>query len=245
MKRTFKKTIILMALLCFGMSVHAMAAEPLVYTGAETFVMPGAEGTVSQLGRAEGTANASKFENSYTAFGINIPEGCTLETFEKVLYDVDGSLKLYGYVPDMLLSTYAATAERPDPEMGDDDTMVMLCYFLGKTDAAGTPIDVGAYMQRVIGRLCQNDKLLPYIEVSERSLGRNNYLCQSLDYTKAIQSYYHSIYAGEAEHPAFDESFSYRAELYARDLGDKYYMIMYVKSGESFESAVDFTSYIY
>ena len=231
-----------MALLCPGMSIHAAAAEPLVYTGAEEFVMPGAVTSSDQIGRI---TSPSVFENDYTAFGLNIPEGCTVETFEDKLYDVDQSLKLYGYVPDLLLSTYAATVDKPDPELEDEDTMVLFSFFVGKTHADGTQRDITAYMQQVILNLCQNDKLGPYIDIGERRLGRNSYLCYSLDYTKAIQAYYHTVYAGRSEHPAFDERFSYRCELFGRDLGDKYYMVMFVKSGKQFESAADLTSYIY
>ena len=76
-------------------------------------------------------------------------------------------------------------------------------------------------------------------------LGGETYLSYRLDYTEAIQQYYHTVFAKYAEHPAFDERFSFRAELYCRDLGDKYYVLMYVKNGERFERTADLTSYIF
>lgn len=237
--------MIFMALLCTGISFDARAAEPLVYTeGSQSLSMP--DGASAMTGGQLGCMGSPQvFENDYTDFAISIPAGFTAELFNDVFYDVDGSLSLYGYVPDLLLSSYLTTAEAPDPEMPEDNTMVLMSFFIGKNRSDGQPRDLNAYMVSVIGNIIRNDKLLPYISISDASLGRNGYLAYKLDYTEALQTYYHTIFAGRAEHPAFDERFPFRAELYARDLGDKYYLILYVKSGEKFESSTDLTSYIF
>ncbi len=235
------------ALISLCTAFGALAAEPsVVYEGSGSLVMPGAE-TVMDGSEQFGRITApSVFENSYTGLSISIPQGYEAELGGETFYDPNGALALYGYVPDLLLSSYAAfTVDAPDPEMETDDTSVLMAYFLSKKGADGQDRDLNAYLEGVIGRLIRNDNLIPYIQKSDVQLGGETYLSYRLDYTEAIQQYYHTVFAKYAEHPAFDERFSFRAELYCRDLGDKYYVLMYVKNGERFERTADLTSYIF
>ena len=243
-------------LCCIGMSLHAYAAGPQAlykaYTG-ETVVqagegglsMPGYEpdGGSSQLGSI---SMPQVFQNSFAGFSISIPEGYEVQLGRDVLYDLDTAFMTYGYAPDLLLSSaWFYTSEVPDPEAEEDDTSVLMSFFLPKLKADGSPMDLNAYMLGVIGRLIPKKELLSYTETGMKGLGGKEYLLYRLDYTSALQQYYHKVYAGESEHPAFEESFPFEIELYCRELPDQYYLILYVKNGERFESQPELTSYIF
>ncbi len=250
------KIFLAAVLCCAGMSFHAAAAEPqvlyeafagenVIEAGNGGFSMPGMEqfSGSSQLGSISAP---QVFDNSYAAFSISIPEGYEAELGADVLYDLDSAFTTYGYAPDLVLSSsWFFTSAVPDPEAEDNDTSVLMSFFMPKTGTDGSPMDLNAYMLGVIGRLTPVKELTAYVQKGMKQLGRNEYLMYRLDYTEALQQYYHSIYAGESEHPAFEESFPFAVELYCRELSDKYYMILYVKNGERFESQPELTSYIF
>ena len=241
------KSLIIAALASSCISFYAAAAEPqVVYEGGDALLMPGTEAMDPSVSEFGCITSPSVFENAYTAFSISIPEGYEADMGGEVFYDSDGAITAYGYVPDLLLSSYRAyTVETPDPEIETDDTSVLMTYFMSKKKSDGSDLDLNAYLLGVINNIIRNDRLLPYVKTEFQMLGRNTYLAYKLDYTEAIQAYYHTVYAKYDEHPAFDERYTFKAELYCRDLGDKYYVIMYVRNGERFESSADLTSYIF
>ena len=210
--------------------------------GSELFVTDG-----SRFGFGAPTG-ADSFENRYVGYRMQIPEGFRCDygahQFAARYYTPEDALLQERAAIDLMVVSDELTEEQPDPEQINDNAMLLLGFYIPSAKADGSPVDAQAYVYSLFTKALGSSRLLDYVEAQDSQLAGKSWRHFTLDYTKALQTYYHSRYADGKEHPAFDEQFAFRLEAYVRRVGETYYLFYTLRSGTKYASATDLISYI-
>lgn len=175
------------------------------------------------------------FANSWAGYSYTAPYDCELEyaknAYDAVFYSPEDAVRDMSAAMDFVAAAKNTSAEAPDPELDEGNALVLKSWYVGMTEGkAGTSVD--AYARGLIGSAALDRRLSDYITVDWADVGGISWLHYGFDYEDAIQAFYRAQFAGDGKnHPAYEETYHYRLDLYFRQIDDKIQVLYVLASG--------------
>lgn len=181
-------------------------------------------------------ASPNTFENQWAGYAYVVPGNCDMEAgwdvYQDIFYEQKDAVYDLGIATDMAVTSRDTSEEKPDPELDNADCYVVMTFFLStKENAPGQNLD--AFAKKALRTATGSERLPEYADVGKASFGGYEWLHYKADYGEIMQRIYHETFGADGkEHPAYEEQYHYRMDLYFRRIDDKIMGISTLASGK-------------
>lgn len=212
------------------------AGELFIYNPLTVQAELAERGREAQQAFSFGAALPGRFENRWAGYAYAVPETCEIDAawtfYQDIFYEQQDAVYDQGSATDMAVWSRDTSAEKPDPELDNADSYVVMSFFLSTKEGAPGQ-DVDAFAKKALRTATGMERLPDYAEVDEAVFGGYEWLHYQADYGEIMQRIYHDMFgADQKDHPAYEERYHYRMDLYFRQIDDKIMGVSTLASGK-------------